>query len=248
MQFNFGSGALWGERTDVVGSGIGPRQFGVLQDVQVDFDWTTKPLYGQFQFPVVIARGQGKITCKAKVAQVQGLLFSDLFFGTAPGIGQYAISQLEPAIVPLAPPFGVTVANAFTYNDDLGVVYATTGGRFNRVTTPSLGGLYTVNLTSGVYTFSPQDAGASLMISYSYSKSAIGAKLTITNQFMGMTPTFKATFYTTYAGSGQSLHLNACTSNKLSMPAKIDNWTIYDIEFEVMADASGTIGFLSTVE
>ena len=56
MQLSFGSGAIWGERTDVSGSGIGPRQFGVLQDIQIDFDWTDKPLYGQLQFPVAIAR------------------------------------------------------------------------------------------------------------------------------------------------------------------------------------------------
>ena len=79
MQLSFGSGAVWGERTDVTGSGIGPRQFGVLQDIQIDFDWTDKPLYGQLQFPVAIARGQGKITGKAKFAQILGLLYSDIF-------------------------------------------------------------------------------------------------------------------------------------------------------------------------
>ena len=73
MQLSFGSGAVWGERTDVTGSGIGPRQFGVLQDIQIDFDWTDKELYGQLQFPVAIARGQGKITGKAKFAQILGL-------------------------------------------------------------------------------------------------------------------------------------------------------------------------------
>ena len=29
----FGAGALWGSRTDVTGSGIGPDQFGILQDM-----------------------------------------------------------------------------------------------------------------------------------------------------------------------------------------------------------------------
>ena len=68
MQLAFGAGALWGNRTDVTGSGIGPDQFGILQDVQIDWDWQTKELWGQFQFPVDIARGQGKITGKAKFA------------------------------------------------------------------------------------------------------------------------------------------------------------------------------------
>jgi len=97
MQLSFGAGAVWGERTDVVGSGIGPRQFGVLQDIQIDFDWTDKELYGQLQFPVAIARGQGKITGKAKFAQILGLLYSDIFFGLTPGTGQFAVAQLEAA-------------------------------------------------------------------------------------------------------------------------------------------------------
>jgi hypothetical protein len=104
MQLSFGSGAVWGERTDVTGSGIGPRQFGVLQDIQIDFDWTDKPLYGQLQFPVAIARGQGKITGKAKFAQILGLLYSDIFFGLTPATGQFAVSQLEAASIPAVPP------------------------------------------------------------------------------------------------------------------------------------------------
>jgi hypothetical protein len=56
MQLSFGSGALWGERTDLTGSGVGPRQFGVLQDIQIDFDWTDKELYGQLQFPVAVVQ------------------------------------------------------------------------------------------------------------------------------------------------------------------------------------------------
>jgi hypothetical protein len=149
MQLSFGSGAVWGERTDVTGSGIGPRQFGVLQDIQIDFDWTDKPLYGQLQFPVAIARGQGKITGKAKFAQILGLLYSDIFFGLAPATGQFAVAQLEAASIPAVTPYTVTVANAANYNDDLGVVYAASGKRFNRVTTPSSAGQYSVNFRHG---------------------------------------------------------------------------------------------------
>ncbi len=248
MQLSFGSGALWGERTDVAGSGIGPRQFGVLQDIQIDFDWTDKELYGQLQFPVAIARGQGKITGKAKFAQILGLLYSDIFFGITAATGQFAISELEAAIVPAVIPFSVTVANASAYNDDLGVVYAANGKRFNRVTTPSSAGQYSVNFASGAYTFAAADANAALMISYTYNAATTGNKMTLANQLMGTTPTFKATFYTTYGGEGTALRLNSCTANKLSMPTKIDDWTISELDFMAFADPSGTIGYLSTVE
>jgi hypothetical protein len=248
MQLSFGSGALWGERTDLTGSGIGPRQFGVLQDIQIDFDWTDKELYGQVQFPVAIARGQGKISGKAKFAQILGMLYSDIFFGTTAATGQFAVSELEAAVVPATTPFTVAVANASSYNDDLGVVYAANGKRFNRVASPSAAGQYSVNFASGIYTFAAADANAAVLISYTYSVAATGNKLTLTNQLMGTTPTFKATFYTTYNGEGTALRLNACTANKLSLPTKIDDWTINELDFMAFADASGTIGYLSTVE
>jgi len=158
------------------------------------------------------------------------------------------ISQLEAASVPAVTPYTVNVANAANYNDDLGVVYAATGRRFNRVTTPSTAGQYSVNFSTGIYTFSSADASAAVMISYTYSIASAGTKLTITNQLMGTTPTFKATFYTTYAGTGTALRLNACTADKLSLPTKIDDWTILQLDFQAFADASGTIGYLSTVE
>jgi hypothetical protein len=114
MQLAFGAGALWGERTDVTGSGIGPRQFGVLQDIAIDFDWTLKELYGQFQFPVAIGRGQAKISGKAKFAQILGLLYSDLFFGQSgtAATGQFGIVENEADTIPATTPFQVTVGQA----------------------------------------------------------------------------------------------------------------------------------------
>jgi len=158
------------------------------------------------------------------------------------------VSQLEAATVPAATPYTANVANAASYNDDLGVVYASSGKRFNRVTTSSAAGQYSVNFATGVYTFSSADASAAILVSYTYNIVTSGNKLTMTNQSMGITPTFKATFYTNYNGSGTALRLNACTANKLSLPTKLDTWTVSELDFMAFADASGTIGYLSTVE
>src|SRR5579862_9136447 len=161
MQLAFGAGALWGNRTDVTGSGIGPDQFGILQDVQIDWDWQTKELWGQSQFPVDIARGQGKITGKAKFARIFGAIYGDLFFGQTPATGQLTVSENEAASVPATTPYTVTVGNASNFSDDLGVFYASganAGQRFTRVTTPSSAGQYSVNTATGVYTFAAADA------------------------------------------------------------------------------------------
>jgi hypothetical protein len=249
MQLAFGSGALWGERTDLgFTSGIGPRQFGVLQDISIDFDWTAKELYGQYQFPVAIGRGQGKISGKAKFARILGDIYSDIFFGQTSSVGQFGIAEYEADTVPTSSPFQITVANAGSYNDDLGITYAASGLAFNRVTTPSAAGQYAVNFATGVYTFSAADEGQAVLISYTYAITASGTQIQVTNQLMGILPTFKATFYTTYQSKGTALRLNACAASKLSLPTKIDDWTIEEMDFMAFADASGTIGYFSTVE
>ena len=145
-------------------------------------------------------------------------------------------------------PYTVTAANATNYNDDLGVVYAVSGKRFNRVATPSAAGQYSVNFATGIYTFSSADASAAVLISCTYNLTTSGSKIAITNQVMGTTPTFKATFYTNYAGNGTALRLNACMADKLSLPTKLDDWMIHELDFSAFADSSGTIGYLSTVE
>ena len=253
MQLSFGSGELWGERTDVTGSGIGPRQFGILQDITVDIDWTTKELYGQNQFPQAIARGQGKISGKAKFAQIFGLLWADVCFGQTPTVGQLLTMPNEAGTVPAVTPYEITVAQASAYNDDLGVIYAATGIRFNRVATPSAAGQYSVNLATGVYTFSSADANAAVKISYLYNNTTSGNKLVILNQPLGATPTFKATFNQPISPGPTpnvpwTLRLNACTAQKLSLPTRLDDFTIQEFDFNAFADASGEIGILSTVE
>jgi hypothetical protein len=177
-----------------------------------------------------------------------------LFFGQTPASGQLTVSQNEAAIVPASSPYTVTAANAATYADDLGVYYGgggNAGNRFTRVATPSSAGQYSVNPATGIYTFAAADAGAALLVSYLFTGTA-GKKLVLTNQLMGFTPTFKATFYTskTTQGvpAGLALVLNACTASKLSLPTKTDDYEIQEFDFSAFADATGAIGTLSVNE
>src|SRR5262249_50933204 len=113
----------------------------------------------------------------------------DIFFGLTPATGQFAVSQLEAATVPATTPYTVTPANAVSYNDDLGVSYAASGKRFNRVTTPSAAGQYSVNFANGVYTFSSAGASAAVLTSYTNNMATSGSKLPLTTQPMGITLT-----------------------------------------------------------
>lgn len=62
--YNFGSGTL-----TVAGQAVG-----VLRECSLDIAFSTKSLMGQNQFPVDVARGPGKITGKAKYANIHGAL------------------------------------------------------------------------------------------------------------------------------------------------------------------------------
>jgi hypothetical protein len=93
MQFQFGSGLLWGTRNDI--SPATPVKFGALQDVMVEFSGEVKELFGQYQFPIDVARGKTKITGKAKLANISAQAYNDLFFGQSVVTGQTLIANNE---------------------------------------------------------------------------------------------------------------------------------------------------------
>jgi hypothetical protein len=250
MQLSFGPGAMWAERTDVTGSGIGPRRFGLLQDVDLTVAFTSKELYGQNQFPAALARGQGKVTGKSKLARINVRLYSDIFFGLTAASGKQTASQDEAATIPATPIFAITVANASNFVDDLGVAYASNGDPFNRVTTPANAGEYTVNLATGVYTFASPDQNQAVRISYRYAVSTSGFQVTVTNQVQGTTPYFKAVIFQKVSpgapGTGTlslpwMVYLPACHSNSLSIPTAQDAWTLNAFDFSAFADPTDTI-------
>ena len=247
MQLIFGIGALWGQRTDL--PNIGPDQFAVLQDNTIDFSFELKELYSQLGFPIDIARGKGKITGKAKMARVFAALYGDLFFGDAVSLAtEDNVSEDELHTVATA---ATAVTNAATFVQDLGVFYNSGGRlRFEYGTgVPSAAGQYSVS--GGTYTFSTFDIGSSVAISYVFTDTN-GKQITITNNFMGFTPTFKATFYqqrATQGSSGQiTLLLNQCISSRLSFPSRVDDYGIPDFDFMAVSPGSNIIGTLSTTE
>ncbi|MGH6990167.1 MAG: hypothetical protein ACREE3_09755 [Stellaceae bacterium] len=235
--FQFGSGVLLGARTDIANST--PVNFGLIQEVQLDLSFTTKELYGQNQFAVAIARGTAKMTGKAKMAQVSGLAFNNLFFGTNVSGGYTASSIGEAAAVPASSPYTVTVAHAATFIADYGVVYAATGLPLTLAASSPDAGAYSVS--AGVYTFSSGDAGKAVLINYIYTAASGGQKIAFVNQPIGTTPTFSAQLYTTFQGKTATVSLYNCVSSKLSYATKLEDFTIPELDFSVFANADGNV-------
>jgi hypothetical protein len=235
--FAFGSGVLLGTRTDIANAT--PVNFGLVQEVQLDLQFTAKQLYGQYQFPVAIARGQAKAAGKAKMAQVSGLAFNNLFFGASLATGQLATSFGEAGTVPASSPYTVTTVNSGTWQDDYGAVYAATGLPVAKVASSPAAGQYSV--AAGVYTFNSGDAGKAVLISYTYTVAGSGQQVTLANPLLGTTPTFQAQLYTSFQGKPCNVKLFNCVSSKLAFATKIEDFVIPELDFDIFANAGGNV-------
>lgn len=246
-QYAFGSGALWGTASVTNPT---PSRFGGLQDVSIDFAATVKELYGQYEFPLTVARGTVKVTGKAKFAQMQGRLMNDLFFGGTSAAGQINVSDNEAWAIPTTP-YQVTVANSTTWTVDLGVRYSVTGIPLTRVASAPTLGQY--SCAAGVYTFASADTGAAVLISYEFTVATTGQTITVNNQLLGVAPLFSPVLkqqYTNPAGTSQQLTLSmtAATSSKLSLATKLEDFMQPELDFSCFCNAANVLCTMSFAE
>lgn len=243
-EYGFGSGALWSIPT---GSNQTPTRYGALQSCGVDFKSNVKPLYGQNQLPLTVARASMAISGKGEFAQLLARYYQDIFFGalSTANTGSTVCADNESGTVPASSTYTVTVTHSATWTLDLGVIYATTGLPFTRVASVSAAGQYSV--AAGVYTFYLGDASAAVKISYEYTLTT-GETLTITNQPMGVAPTFKTVLGMPYNGQNFTLSLNACVADSVSMNTSLEDFVKEPFTFMSFADASGTLGTISFAE
>lgn len=238
----FGSGSLIMTRTDVANST--PSTVGVLQDVQLDFDFTNKDLIGQYQFPVDVARAQGKIVGKAKFAQIFGRTINDMFFGqTLSSTGGILAKINESGTVPGSSTYTIAVTNSATWLADQGVTYATTGTPLVQVASAPTIGQY--SCAAGVYTFSSSDASASVYTSYTYS-STTNKQISGVNQLMGTSPVFEVLLAETYKSNVLNFKLYNAIATKLSFPFKNTDYSIQDLEFSAYANTAGKVFEITT--
>jgi hypothetical protein len=251
-QFGFGAGVLVGTaQSDAAGNTIAtptPIQFGILQEASVDLNFDVKELFGQYQFPVAIGRGKGKIGGKAKWAQMNGLTINSLFFGQTLTSGELGeVIDTTGTAIPTTP-FTITptVPNSGTWTNDLGVLDAN-GLPMTRVVSAPATGQYSV--AAGVYTFAAADTGKVVRISFQYTATSTSKKrMTISNVLMGYAPQFRCDLLVPYAGKQFVLTLPACVGTKLSFATKLDDFMVPEFDFSAFADASGAVAYLGTSE
>lgn len=246
MQYFFGSGSLYGRQTGVVNPT--PIRFGGVQDTSVDIAFTNKELYGQYQFPLYVARGTAKIAGKATFAQLFGQAFNNLFFGeTSLGNTPVFTAIDEQATVTAN---AVSVAHAGNFVEDLGVLNTATGIIMTRVTAGNeVGNEYSVNESTGNYSFNSSMNNTIVAVTYDYNgASGAGTLITGANQLVGSSPKFLMVLAGSLGGKAMRLKLNACTSSKLTIATKLADYALPAFEFDGFCDDTGNWGQFSFAE
>jgi len=329
MIYEFGSGVLMAtQQLTLAGTANAaptPRLFRAGQEVSIRIGFSKKELYGMYVFPLALARGTGKVDCKAKCAGIFATLFNDIFFGETMNTGQTVLSFQEVQTIP-GTPYQVTVNNAATFSQDLGVIYSATGLPLTRVAslpttgailtaainaggttyavgnvltvtggggsgatylvtsvntgavtgimqlTPGTGysvtasaattvapaggtgftlniagvgtaGQYSVNTSTGVYTFNSADTTKAVLISYDYTSAlAPAGNFTINNHLLGQSPFFSIVFNMIFGGNNYQMQLFSCIATKLTFGSKLEDFLIPEFDFSAMANAANQIG------
>ncbi len=247
--YGFGSGRLYGIKPadpNDSNSVDSPQEFGVLQDVSISFDPSTKPLFGGDQFPKDVGRGTAKIAITAKYAELSGENLAELFFNEAidDANGHDEVIPREVA----APAGGIyTVAHFGAPFKPLMVRSGVTGDPMRRVLTSPAAGQYTCDATTGTFTLNTGDANAATVVISYLSRLPGGISFDITNQPIGVAPVFQLVlteFRTTIQGKRTlTVLLDACISSKLTIPTKLDDYTIIDFVADAFEGPTRVGGF-----
>ncbi len=243
-QFMFGAGSMYCIPKVAVPT---PRLLGTMQEVSIDFSGNIKELFGQNQFAEATARGQQKVTGKAKFAKIKIDTYNDLYFNEAVLTGQNLVALNEIQVVK-ADDHTVKVKQA-GFLTDLGVSDATTGKIFKRVADVPASGEYSLNVATGTYALNTDMDNKTVYVSYMYHDALTGKTIVINNQPMGEAPSFMGIFNGRFAGNQMTLILNTCVSSKLSLVStKLEDFNIPEFDFSASVNEVGSLGTLSATE
>lgn len=254
MQHIFGAGNMYvTQLQDALGAAIAnPTPFPLLtlQEGSFDFSGDLKELFGQNQFAVAVARGKMKATCKVKSARVIAGVWNAIFFGQTLSSGLIAnYTDSTGAAVPTTP-FIITVTppSSGTYAANMGVL-DWNGNPMTRVASSPATGQYSVNVSTGAYTFASADAGLTVYINYQYTATVTGAKkMTVQNLPMGYVPQFKTDLTVAYQGKIVTFSCPLCIANKMTLPLKNEDFSVPEFDFALMDNGAGQILTWSTSE
>jgi hypothetical protein len=205
-------------------------QVGILQDVSINFESSTKDLVGNKQYPIATVHTAKKVTGKATSAIIDGRLMSTIMSGTVTAgrviIGENVVTGASATVSPSGTGF---VA-------DLGVIDASGNGMFLTGAAPALGAY---SQSSGTYTFNASEPD-SKTISYSYNTGS-GQTLSVNNNLMGLQTNYSCFLQEQFNGETFGLELLSVIIPSMDMAFKNEDFAVTNLNFSAQAKADGSV-------
>ena len=224
---NFGSGKLFLKHPTTNQA----YQVGLLSDVSVNFEGSTKTLSGGNQFPIATVMTSKKVSGKASFAQIDGRLVAALMSGSVT-TGRIVQNDYTTTTSSLTVPTG-----SGAFDRDLGVIAA---DGTPMALTGSAPALYAYSRTGNVYTFNASEpAGA--IVSCTLTTTS-GSTLAVNNLPQG-TQTLFSLFLQEKDSDGDLLgfELFQVVIPNLNFAFKQEDFAVQDITFEAQAKADGSV-------
>jgi len=245
-QFIFGTGYLYGipnARPDGSATNLTPVRFANLKEVWLEGSLEHEFASTQLEYkvkPICVGR---EVRGTARVGTVNAYLLNQIMFGKEMVSGATLMDRERAYTIP-AIPFQITVVppSSGTFSKDLGVLDATTGLLFKRVTASPATGEYSIS--GAVYTFATADEAGTIVISYLYTL-ATGNSLTLSNAFKQLAPHFQVVLNGKYGTKQMTVVLNKCITDGFMLPTLLERFTVIDFSFEAVADDNGVLGTMS---
>jgi hypothetical protein len=218
-----------------------PARIAFLSELSFDISKETKELYGEEEDAQDVFAGKRKITGKFKFASWEAAQFAAIVGGTV-ATGRHRGVKDEAGTIPSTPgPYTITVTNGANSYKNVGVIATATGLPMERVAGGAEAtGKYSVVESTGVYTFAAADQGLGVKISYWWTDSSTGKKVTLTTGMMGDDTVFSLEWYHTYKAKEQGIRLPKIMLGKMSFGFKQDDHASLDVDFTAYKD--GTLG------
>lgn len=223
-----------------------PIRFLLPQDQSITFKRGSKSIFGENQMAADVSGGElevsGKVTYGGSVARV----FGDLLFNAGSSTGQIAEADNELCTIAS---HAFTVANGATFAANYGVRNTTTGAIYQRVAAAAetAGVSYSVNTTTGVYTFNASETGTTFKVSYTYTVVGTGETVNMTNMPMGKVQDFTATHVFPWTNNSNVVEqdiitLLSCIATDADISSKGADYGKPTFSFAAACDANDNLG------
>jgi hypothetical protein len=243
IQGLFGPGVLLVKRTDIANQT--PVNIGFANEFSYDLSGDVKTLFGQDDLPLLAASGTKKPSGKMKAATLSGIALNSVIWGGSFVAGQRGLNITGATAIPASPSvLTPTVPSSGTFDQDHGVVDATTRQPFKKVTGTPVAGQYAVDESTGEYTFALADhaSGLSVKTTFSYLYTAAGGqRLIYESRPLGQNTTFQIDYFTSLNGLGYYVRFYNAISTKLSMAHKLEDFAMPEIDFSFFTNDAGQL-------